>query len=44
MRELTTISVSKKMMEKLKSLGRKGETYEQILQKLLEAYEKERRV
>lgn len=38
--ERTTIQVSKKLRDKLKELGKKGETYEDIIWKLVENYEK----
>ena len=40
MGERTTIQVSKKLRDKLKELGKKGETYEDIIWKLVENYEK----
>jgi len=36
----TTIQVSKKLRDKLKELGKKGETYEEIIWRLVEHYEK----
>ncbi len=40
MEEKTTIQVSKKLRDKLKELGKKGETYEEIIWRLVEHYEK----
>jgi len=40
MGEKTTIQVSKKLRDKLKELGKKGETYEEIIRRLVEHYEK----
>jgi hypothetical protein len=37
---ITTIQVKETTREKLKDLGRKGETYDQIIEKLLQIYEK----
>ena len=39
MGETTTIPLSKATRNRLKSLGRKGETYDHILQKLIEMAE-----
>jgi len=41
-KKITTIRVSEELREKLKSMGRKGETYEDIIWKLIEHYEGER--
>ena len=38
---MTTIQVSKVTVERLKRLGHKGETYDAIIQRLLEVAEKE---
>jgi len=38
-REFTTIQVKKGTRERLKKLGRKGETYNDIITKLLKEYE-----
>ena len=38
-REITSIKVSKELRDRLKALGRKGETYEDILRRLLEEAE-----
>ncbi len=35
-REMTTIQISKETREMLKQLGRKGETYDDIIRKLIE--------
>lgn len=35
-KEITTIKISKELREKLKTLGGKGETYEDIIWRLLE--------
>lgn len=35
MSEVTSIKVSKELRDRLKALGRKGETYEEILRRLL---------
>jgi hypothetical protein len=37
---ITTIQVKETTRDKLKDLGRKGETYDQIIEKLLQIYEK----
>ena len=37
---ITTIQVKETTREKLKDLGKKGETYDQIIEKLLRIYEK----
>lgn len=39
--ETTTIQVSKTTVERLKKLGQKGDTYDQIIQHLLELAEGE---
>lgn len=41
--ERTTIQVSKKLRDKLKELGKKGETYEDIIWKLVENYETDKK-
>ena len=41
MAEMTTIPLSKVTVERLKKLGTKGQTYEEIVQRLLELAEKE---
>lgn len=38
MDEVTTVKVSKHTKAKLSELGRKGETYEEIIQKLIHFY------
>ena len=38
-KDITTIKVSRELKEKLNMLGRKGETYEDIIWKLVRAYE-----
>ena len=38
MAEITTIKLSKKTKERLAKLGRKGETYEEIIKKMLNSY------
>ncbi len=35
-KEITTIKITKKLRDKLKEIGKKGETYEEIIWKLLE--------
>jgi hypothetical protein len=37
---ITTIQLKETTREKLKDLGKKGETYDQIIEKLLQIYEK----
>ncbi len=37
---ITTIQVKETTRDKLKDLGKKGETYDQIIEKLLQIYEK----
>jgi hypothetical protein len=37
---ITTIQPKETTREKLKDLGKKGETYDQIIEKLLQIYEK----
>jgi hypothetical protein len=39
-KETTTITVLKATVERLKNAGRKGDTYDAIIQQLLEAKEK----
>ena len=34
--EITTIQISKEIRDQLKELGKKGETYDEIIRKLLE--------
>ena len=41
-REMTTIQVSKETREMLKELGRKGETYDDIIRRLIELARKEK--
>ena len=36
MRKKTTIEISFKLRDKLKEMGKKGETYEKIIEKLIE--------
>lgn len=38
--EQTTIQISKETREKLKKVGRKGQTYDEIIEKLLEISKK----
>jgi predicted DNA-binding protein len=38
MDELTSIKLRRETREKLKNLGRKGESYDQIINKLIEFY------
>ncbi|MEM0235178.1 MAG: hypothetical protein QW628_07635 [Thermofilum sp.] len=38
-KDITTIKVSRELKEKLDMFGRKGETYEDIIWKLVRAYE-----
>ena len=40
--EYTTIALKKKTVSKLKSLGKKGETYDDIIKRLLEQKKKEK--
>ncbi len=40
MSEVTTVKVTKKTRERLAELGKKSETYEQIIERLIEFYEK----
>jgi hypothetical protein len=40
MARITTIQLKETTREKLKDLGKKGETYDQIIEKLLQIYEK----
>ena len=42
MSELTTITLAKETVEKLKDLGKKGQTYDQILQQLLNQFLRKR--
>jgi hypothetical protein len=39
--EVTTIQISKTTVQRLKQIGRKGETYDRIIQRLLKIIEKE---
>ena len=41
MNEKTTIPVSKKVRERLKKYGNKGETYDELLNRLLDEVEKD---
>ena len=38
MAEITTVKVTKKTRERLAELGKKNETYEEIIQKLIQFY------
>jgi len=38
--EKTTIKISKKLTERLKNLGKMGDTYESVIWRLVEFYEK----
>jgi len=38
-KDITTIKVSRELKEKLNMLGRKGETYEDIIWRLVKAFE-----
>ena len=38
MADLTTIPLSKQTRDRLRSLGRKGETYDELLNRLMDAY------
>lgn len=38
MPQLTTIPLSKKTRDRLRALGRKGETYDELLNRLMDAY------
>lgn len=38
MPDLTTIPLSKATRDRLRSLGRKGETYDELLNRLMDAY------
>jgi hypothetical protein len=40
MGEITTVKLSKKTRDRLAELGSKGETYEEIIQRLIEFYKK----
>ena len=40
MDEVTTVKVTKRTREKLAELGKKNETYEDIIERLIEFYEK----
>jgi len=39
MKDRTTIAVTREVVDKLKRLGKKGETYDHIVRQLLEAFE-----
>jgi len=41
--EITTIQMSTQTRNKLKEIGKKGETYEEIIEKLLQLYKKHER-
>jgi len=41
-KDMTTIQVSKKLRDKLKEQGKKGETYDEIIEKLLRNLEEDR--
>jgi hypothetical protein len=38
MPDLTTIPLSKQTRDRLRALGRKGETYDELLNRLMDAY------
>jgi hypothetical protein len=40
MREITTVKVTRKTRDRLAELGKKSETYEEIIERLIEFYEK----
>lgn len=40
MQEITTITIRKETREKLKELGKKGETYDDILNRLIQFYQR----
>jgi predicted transcriptional regulator len=42
-KEVTTVRISTELRDKLKKLGTKGETYEDVIQRLLEIAEKNKR-
>lgn len=37
---MTTIAISEEVKERLRATGKKGETYEKVLVKLLDSYDK----
>jgi hypothetical protein len=40
-KDVTTIQISRKIRDRLKELGKKGETYETIIERLLKKSEKD---
>lgn len=42
-KDITTIQVSKTIRDRLKELGKKGETYDEIIERLLELVEEKTR-
>jgi len=38
MQDITTITIRKETREKLKEIGKKGETYDEIIKRLIELY------
>ena len=42
--DITTVRVLKKTLEKLKSIGKKGETYDEIINRLIESDTKTKKV
>jgi SOS response regulatory protein OraA/RecX len=42
-KDVTTVRISTELRDKLKKLGTKGETYEDVIQRLLEIAEKNKR-
>ena len=43
MTEITTVKVTRKTRDKLAELGKKNETYEDIIEKLIDYYQKKNR-
>lgn len=39
MGDITTIPLTKRTRDRLRQLGRKGETYDELLRRLMDAYE-----
>jgi len=42
MKDITTISIKKETREMLKEIGKKGETYDEIIRRLIELWKSQR--
>ena len=43
MKDMTTIPIKKETRDMLKEMGKKGETYDEIIRRLLEAWKSQKR-